>query len=368
MPDARKITEPLAGLAGCFVAGGAVTSLYTNKTINDFDIYPKSEEALIEAIRWAYENSGYWCVDHSGRAMTFANGNKGENQQIQIMHFDTFETAEKIFDAFDFTVCMGAYDLDEKKFVLHDMFLEHCSQRFLSFNKGTRFPYASARRVKKYEDRGYTIGMIEFQKIMLACASSPITSWDDLREQIGGVYGEAIVIPEDEDFSQDSMWKALETLKFVGPKGGFDSVEEAILSISSKPIKCYKIKDQIYADLYSDGSYERIKAEPKNPVWVSFMQSTGGLFYKKVNLKDGKYLAPHYPKFEYVVGEIAESKSGPGLFVYSSEASARGHYSGEVVIELKIDDESQIAEIRDSNGHTVLKKALVTRVVEKEKK
>lgn len=364
MASADKITAVLDGLKGCFVAGGAVTSIYTNKPINDFDLYPKSDEALVEAIRWLHEDSGYWCVDHSSRAMTFANGAKGENPNIQIMHFDTFETADKIFEAFDFTVCMGAYDLDESKFILHDMFLEHCSQRFLSFNRATRFPYASARRVKKYEDRGFTIGMIEFQKIILACAAKPITSWHDLKEQIGGVYGEAITIPEHEEFSEAGMWKALDTLKFKGPSGGFDNVDEAILAVSRTPIKCFEHAGKTYADLHSDGEFSVVKVTPKNPVKVSLTEAFGGLtFYKAVNVKpDGRIFAPHQTKYEFWIGQDNISPSGPGIYCYRTAKEAWGHYSTayngdkKAVLEIKAISEDDVEILSGTQSAMTLKR------------
>lgn len=364
MASAHKITSALSGMKGCFVAGGAVTSIHTNKPINDFDIYPKSDQDLREAIAWLYDGSGYWCVDHSSRAMTFANGHKGENPNIQIMHFDTFETAEKIFEAFDFTVCMGAYDLDEKKFILHENFLEHCSQRFLSFNRATRFPYASARRVKKYEDRGFTIGTIEFQKIILACSAKPITSWEELKDQIGGVYGEAITIPEGEPFSDEAMWKALDTLTFRGPSGGFDSAEMAIMAVSQAPMKVFRQGKDLFADLYGDGEFTEVKTEPKNPIWVELADVVGTTFYKKVMVKNGRYYGPHRTTFEYKVGEDVISPSGPGIFVYQSYDAAKRHSAynygaqGEAVLELRIDDTSDVV----LGSQITLKKAHVVSV------
>lgn len=351
MASAKKLMAYLDGLKGCFVAGGAITSIYTNKEIMDFDIYPKSDEALRDAIYWAYEQNGYWCVDHSSRAMTFAKGEKGENPNIQIMHFDTFETADKIFDAFDFTICMGAYDLDEEKFVLHENFLEHCSQRFLSFNRNTRYPYASARRVKKYEDRGYTIGMIEFQKIILACTANPITSWDQLREQIGGVYGEAITIPDGEEFSTDAMWKALDTLTFKGPSGGFDSAEEAVLAISRAPVRCFERGGTTYADVNACGSFQPIKCKPRNPVVVTVTEAFNGLtFYKAVNVTpDGTILAPHRMRYEYKIGELNVSPSGPGIYCYDTQEGAWNHNfsaakpNKKMVLEVKADSEDDVS-------------------------
>lgn len=362
MADKKKLTTPLSGLKGCYVAGGAITSLYTNKPINDFDIYPKSDEALNEAIRWAYEDSGYWCVDHSSRAMTFAKGEKDEHPNIQIMHFDTFETAQKIFDTFDFTCCMGAFDLDDEGFVLHPMFLEHCSQRYLSFNTGTRFPYASGWRVNKYREKGFTIGKIEYQKILLACAAKPITSWEDLKEQIGGVYGEAITIPENEEFTQEGMWRALETLTFKGPSGGFDSVEVAIAMMSRTPIKCFRHEGCVWADIYNDNDYTKLPSEPRNAKFVSISEAMGSVFYKKALVKNGKYVGPHRTEFEYRVGEVVVSPSGPGIFCYSDIRAAENHsaYNGSAVhcvLELHIESEADISF--SDQGQLTLKKAKV---------
>lgn len=368
MADSKKITAVLDGLKGCFVAGGAVTSIYTNKPINDFDIYPKSEEALRDAILWAYEDSGYWCVDHSSRAMTFANGDKGENPNIQIMHFDTFETAEKIFECFDFTVCMGAYDLDEGKFVLHEQFLEHCSQRFISFNRNTRYPYASARRVKKYEERGYTIGTIEFQKILLSCAAKPITTWDDLKEQIGGVYGEAITIPDDEEFSADGMWKAMETLKFKGPAGGYENAEEAIACVSNLPVKCFKRGDILYADIDGSSIFKATEHKIKNVQLISISEAYQNLtFYKAVVVKpDGTIMAPHYRDYTYKIGELNVSPKGPGIFIYSTIEAAKKHYGSvcepnkTMVLELQAESEDDI----NFEPEFTLKKAMPIRLHE----
>lgn len=350
MASDKKIIDCLDGLTGCFVAGGAITSIYTNKPINDFDIYPKHDEGLRNAILWAYEQSGYWCVDHSSRAMTFAKGDKGEYPNIQIMHFENFSTAQTIFDFFDFTVCMGAYDMDEKKFILHEQFLEHCSQRYLSFNRNTRYPYASARRVKKYEERGYTIGTIEFQKILLACTAKPITSWDDLKEQIGGVYGEAITIPDDEEFTIEGMWTALETLKFKGPSGGFNNVEEAIASISSVPVKCFERNGKLYADISESGYFKELTINPKNLERVSITEAFNGLtFYKSVTIKpDGSIFAPYQTAYQYKIGELNVSPRGPGLFIYSTFEAAKNHGSvasapnKTMVLELKAESEDDI--------------------------
>lgn len=201
-----KLVRAAAGWhKGGFVAGGAITSVFTAQPINDADIYFKSRAEFEYAVFQAYED-GKWCVDASKRAVTFSDGGRIE----QLMHFDFFPTAQDIFKAFDFTINMAALDLDTKEFVFHDDFLKHCSQRFLRFNKGTRYPLASSTRVLKYQQRGYTIGKGDMLKIVLACRGVKIESWDDLKDQIGGAYGNKVVLEnEGQPFSLDAAIDAL---------------------------------------------------------------------------------------------------------------------------------------------------------------
>lgn len=210
---------------GAFIAGGAVTSAFTNAKINDVDVYFKSRRAFETGVYQAYED-GLWCVAASKRAVTFVSG----DTIAQLMHFDYFPTASDIFAAFDFTVCMGALDLDarvkshwdgvklvktgeehpESGFVLHPDFLKHNSQRFLKFNPGTRYPLASATRVLKYQQRGYTIGKGDMMKIALAVRGVRIESWEDLKDQIGGAYGDKVVLGnEDTPFTLEAAIEAL---------------------------------------------------------------------------------------------------------------------------------------------------------------
>lgn len=204
--EAKKLRVAAYPTPGAFAAGGAITSVFTNTDINDVDVYFRSREAFEEAVAAAY-SEGYWCLASSKRAVTFSlNG----GTPIQYMHFDFFPTADDIFKAFDFTICMGAYDYDAQEFVLHDDFMKHNAQRFLRFNPGTRFPLASATRVLKYQQRGYTIGKGDILKIALACRSVKIDSWEDLKDQIGGAYGEKVVLSnEDVPFTLDAAIEAL---------------------------------------------------------------------------------------------------------------------------------------------------------------
>lgn len=222
------LTKTPVRFDGAFVAGGAVTSVFTGKDINDIDMYFKTRRAFETAVYTAYEE-GLWCVAASKRAVTFAD--RG-GVVSQLMHFDFFPTAEDIFAAFDYTIVMGALDLDAGQksvynpatdkydkvgeehptsgFIFHEDFLKHNSQRFLRFNPGTRYPLASATRVLKYQERGYTIGKGDIMKIALAVRGVKIESWEDLKDQIGGAYGDKVVLGnEDKPFTLAAAIEAL---------------------------------------------------------------------------------------------------------------------------------------------------------------
>lgn len=346
MISPHKFLSHLDGLTGCFVAGGAVTSTYTNKPVADIDLYPKNWAAMEEAIRWAFDNS-LWCVFASSRAMTFAS-RIPDAPNIQIMTFDEFPSASFIFEAFDFTCCMGAYDLDEKAFILHDQFMVHCAQRFLSFNPNTRFPYASAWRVRKYEEKGFTIGKMEFQKILMACAEKPIRSWDDLKEQIGGVYGEAFDIPADEPFSTEAAHRAMATLRPVKPGSAFESADEAIMLMSPIERDYFETKDESGTSAYwvmLDGEFTRMSAPPRVGRLVPAFN--GGRLYKKVvRQPDGSFRSNYRPEFAYRIGDEVSSAE-PFIWVVASPEAARNYniWSGNkdwAIIEIKADPEDII--------------------------
>lgn len=213
--------------ANAFIAGGALTSAFTGQPINDVDFYFKSKEAFMEAVAHAYSD-GLWCVAATDRAVTFISN----TDVIQLMHFDFFETAEAIFDAFDYTVCMAAYDMDKKEFIFSENFMKHAAQRHLSFHSGTRYPYGSLLRVLKYQDRGYKINKADLLRIGLACSTVPIESWDDLAAAIGGQYGEKALIQEETPFSIDAaidLYKGSDEIVVRGPSEAMPGCAGALL-------------------------------------------------------------------------------------------------------------------------------------------
>lgn len=201
-----------------FIAGGAITSVFTNKTIHDFDLYYKSREAFESAVEDAYRK-GMWCVAVSGRAITF----KYRDSIYQLMCFRWFPTAEDIFDSFDFTACMGAYDLDQERFDLHERFLIDAARRDLVFNHKTAYPLASGLRALKYQQKGYSIDRREWVKLVTAISFQKIGSWEELRDQIGGQYGDQVAMDMSQPFNLEN---AIESLAAAAMERSAENVAE----------------------------------------------------------------------------------------------------------------------------------------------
>lgn len=191
---------------GAFIAGGAVTSVFTGQPINDVDFYFKTKQDFINAVGNAYDDS-LWCLAATDRAVTFGDR---DGAIIQFMLFDFFPEAKDVFDAFDFTVCMGAYDIDKEEWVFQEDFFKHAAQRQLNFHSGTRYPYGSLIRTLKYMDRGYKINRADMLRIGLALQKVEMNSWEDLAKAIGGQYGERALIDTTEEFSIDAAMKLYE--------------------------------------------------------------------------------------------------------------------------------------------------------------
>lgn len=169
----------------CIIAGGSITSLFTRNEINDIDIYFRSKESLINALKEIEGQSTIMAF--TDKATMFVKDSS--EYAYQFIHFKFFDNPQEIFDTFDFTVCMGAYDFKTDDFIFHPSFLTHNSQRLLKVNEKTAYPIMTALRVQKYLDKGYTISKPEFIKIMLVINQLNIITYKQLKEQMGGMYG-----------------------------------------------------------------------------------------------------------------------------------------------------------------------------------
>lgn len=191
----------------CFLAGGAITSVFTHTEINDYDIYFHSQQDVYNFM--TESGSGMWLVSESDKSFTL----KFCDNVVQAIFFRYFNEASEIFDSFDFTVCMGAYDFEKEEFVFHEDFMKDNVSRRLVFNNKTAFPIISALRIAKYKDKGYSIDRRQYMRVMLAVSRLKINSVDALKRHLGGMYGEELdsylKLDENEPFDLEKVIERL---------------------------------------------------------------------------------------------------------------------------------------------------------------
>lgn len=261
MAKIPKNLDPFS-LTGCFIAGGAVLSVATKTPISDYDVYPKNLEGLSDIIVTLMEQKCF-IVNMSDRAITFKSNDvvdrDGNRAIVQVMIFDFFPTPEHIFNLFDFTVCMGAFDCDTSEYTFHKDFYPDIATKTLRFNPNTAFPLASMIRVNKYVNKGYYINKFEFAKVALAIANKGLpTSWDELESQIGGSYGvELRLQTEDKEFSYDNALEILSEIEYDANQ--LVSSEENLKSYSNTTaddiLNCFITEEKEYVVLNGDNFF-----------------------------------------------------------------------------------------------------------------
>lgn len=336
------------------LAGGALTSLFTKQKINDFDIYFKSKEDVsffIDEVYVSQENES-----HSGFDALMATGvelaefrlmnvgvtdkaalftfqgpyDKGEDKSLlQVIHYKMHSSVQDIFNSFDFSINMAAFDFEKGEFVFGDKFFISLASKQVSFNSGTDYPLISMARVPKYVERGYAFSQVELVKMALAVSELDLSSWEGVKEQLSGMYGFDVSVFERKD-------------------------EFSMIKLN---------------DILSTPHYDltRVRYTPANYRTVKSILSGSKVFYKKVrNMSEvGVYSSLHKDSFKYRIGEYVDG-GVIGVFCHDSVINAESyarftHNDGVAIIELEVKSASQINSI--GNELTLIGKVKVKKVV-----
>jgi hypothetical protein len=307
-----KRTWELLESNDAIIAGGAITSVFCNRDVNDLDIYLRREDDFFKLIIELYSESNFTLIgaNMTNRSILFRD--KETKQDVQLIVYKFFPTVEDIFNDYDFTVNMGALSTSDDQFHFHADFFKHNSQRYLQFHTGTTYPLISALRAQKYKDKGYTISKAQMLRLLLTISKLEINSWDDIKDHCGGFYGLNMdeVFPEDKEFSLELVIEILDQVfsdnKF---KTYFTSISES----------------DIYDKYFSKYNDTRINAND--------------LFFK--NVRDdgnGIYLSPYKSSFKYVVGNSVNGGGG-GIYCYNGYDVLSGMYNdytcGNVILQLE---------------------------------
>jgi len=145
------------------LTGGAVSSVFHNTSVNDWDVYLTSEQALhefnqliqhdivvktmIKDVTEEYRNS----VGKDGKlitenAVTFKNG-------VQVI---TKSLADEARKTFDFIHCMPYYDLKNHMFYISKKQFTSIKDKVICVNPNTKTPFPNSRSLK-YVKRGWVM-------------------------------------------------------------------------------------------------------------------------------------------------------------------------------------------------------------------
>ncbi|AZV43612.1 hypothetical protein BAOM_3003 [Peribacillus asahii] len=357
------------------IAGGTVTSLFNNKDINDIDVYFRDEDSLINFLSDVWSSS-CWIVSNTNKATQFMYKKKDKEVNVQLIHFKYFNAAEDIFDTFDYTVCMGAYDFTTEEFILHPDFLKHNSQRILKFNSETAFPIVSLLRVQKYEKKGYVISKPEFIRIILTCMNLNINTYEELKDQLGGMYGinydKLFEDIEDEEFDLQYAIDKIANISlsedyFVKPAPvEFGGIDDIIDNIIKTPFQYIKKNDENYR-IGSTGLLRKTKVITYGEQVDGSDYFNGLKIYKFVKKEDDVYRSFYKNKFIYKIGEEVkasrEDYADGKLYFNYKDTIAQSTYkdrNNAVLIEATIDlDGFEYGE----DGVITTNKAFITREV-----
>lgn len=326
-----------------FIAGGTITSLFSGREVNDIDLYFRDEKSLISFIEETYEDSNDWVNSLTSKALLV----RLEDLEVQMIHFKYFNKGKDIFETFDYTVCMGAFDFDSEEFVLHEDFLKHNSQRILKFNKNTAFPIVSLLRVQKYKDKGYTISKPEFLRVALRTMTLDIKNVEELKEHLGGMYGinydKIIKFDEGEEFSLEKVIDKIADLSvsedyFKEPEAiKFDGIEDILEQIRKEPVQVVEIHNKKYKVTHNT-ALRNLKKEPKETITIDGKEYIEkSKFYKFVKKDgEGRYFSHWDSKFEYVIGQEAIPKNDYLYFNEKGELHECDYLNQGVLLEVVI--------------------------------
>lgn len=215
---------------GAYLAGGAVTSVMTNREVNDLDLYFKDEKSFTAFITlWLAGELGFTqVVSVTDKSLTLHDTTNGI--LVQAVYYKWFPTPEDVFKDFDFTINMGLLDLSNSEFHFHENFFKHNSQRYIDVNTNTAYPIITALRLEKYSKRGYTVSKQQFLKVMFAIMKLELKDWESLKNHIGGMYGLSLedIFDVNKPFSLDEVIVQLDGDKIYSNRNvGSGDVDES---------------------------------------------------------------------------------------------------------------------------------------------
>ena len=172
---------------GVYLAGGAITSIFTGQKVNDLDFYCSSAEERDRLESLLKETYGYKVACDSANAVTLVKHLKKKSYVVQIIKRFYFDTPAECLKSFDFTVVQGLYDFGQGKFVVSDRYFKDLAARKLVYTNTSHYPICALYRTKKYQQRGYSLSGATMIAIALAIHRLQLKTYGDLKDQLMGI-------------------------------------------------------------------------------------------------------------------------------------------------------------------------------------
>jgi len=351
------------------IAGGAITSVFTNSDIHDLDIYFTSKIGYTEILTSVLLNSTIVSVTNKSILVNHSG------QLLNFILFDIFEKPSDIFNAFDYTIVMGAYDIQNDEFILHKDFMIDNMKRQLKFNQCTKYPILSLLRVDKYKKRGYTISRNDLVRIALTVSELNINSYEEIEDQIGGMYGVDIkkIIDTTKPFKLadtidelSDLSESYETFNLITWTNKEDLINRFIETFNLKhTLHIVKIKNKFFIQTTSKHLMEikkgKIPSEYLDKI-VELKDDVEIYLYKYVKNVDNNLFSFDDKTFEYKIGEQVNSLTHnmyAGVYDNISSFPYKG-VVGANLIKLKI----KVGDITNINHKNIeFKTAFVEKIM-----
>lgn len=213
------------------ISGGAIVSLLTGETPNDYDVYFKTQEVAKRVAQYyisqfndRHQNEkAALILNEDGKFELYFNGSQNvvyeegdltKDMQNVCLENDTKEkekykpiyltnnaitltnkiqlvirfygNVDEIHSNYDFTHCTCAWSSWDNKLLLPQKALECIINKEL-FYQGSKYPFCSIVRTRKFLKRGWTINAGQYLKMCLQLNELDLKNPDVLREQLVGV-------------------------------------------------------------------------------------------------------------------------------------------------------------------------------------
>lgn len=179
-----------------YIAGGAISSIFTSRPVNDWDIFFRDETSkdnvskyMQSVLEWKLKIESNLATTLCGILEEHTYGATVVKKEIAVQLVSAqYGVPEEIFQSFDFYCCMGAFDFKSHEFIFDSQFVPDNLMRVLRYNfEGCTNPINSLFRVEKYKGYGYTIAMEEMLKIALAIKKLKLDTYRDLKDFIKSI-------------------------------------------------------------------------------------------------------------------------------------------------------------------------------------